>query len=305
MNQIVQIMNLRKSYAGQPAVRDVSLNVAQGQMLALLGPNGAGKSTTISILCTSLAPDSGTVKIDGLTLGPQNQKIRKQIGVVFQHGVLDDLLTVEQNLFTRGRFYGLRGYELEERIYQTASMTGIENLLNRRYGQLSGGQQRRCDIARALLHLPKLLILDEPTTGLDPEMRYVVWQTIANIRKQTGMTILLTTHYMEEAAIADEIVVLKDGKIAAMGSPAFFKARYAQDHLILLSDQCEPLCRTLAKTGVRYRRVPEGLEVPLANTRGALPILELCQGRFAGFEVQRGSMDDAYLSIIKGGEQPV
>ena len=299
MENIIEVKKLYKSYRGVEAVRGVDITVKKGQFLALLGPNGAGKSSVINILCTSLKADKGSVMVDGLKVGYQDFEIRKRIGVVFQNGVLDDLLTVEENLYTRGRFYGYRGYEMQSRIAQTAGMTGIADLLNRPYGKLSGGQKRRCDIARALLHSPKILLLDEPTTGLDPQMRKGVWDTVFTIKQKTGMTILLTTHYMEEAAKADEIVIMKDGRVLLKSSPDKIKSMYAQDSLVLFSDKPDMLQVMLSRRGMRYRMRGEGIEIPLKKTTDALAILEFCRGRYSDFEVQRGSMDDAYLKVME------
>ncbi len=299
MQNIIEIRDLYKSYRGQEAVKGVSFQVKKGQFLALLGPNGAGKSSIINILCTSLKADKGSVLVDGLKVGYQDFEIRKRIGVVFQNGVLDDLLTVEENLYTRGRFYGYRGYEMKNRVIDIAKMTGITELLKRSYGKLSGGQKRRCDIARALLHMPKILLLDEPTTGLDPQMRSAIWETVFRIKERTGMTILLTTHYMEEAAKADEIVIVKDGRVILRDSPDAIKNVYAQDSLVFFSDTTELLRSLLDRRGVRYRMRGEGIEIPLKKTTDALVILEFCQGRFRDFEVLRGSMDNAYLKVIE------
>lgn len=299
MKNIIEIRDLYKSYRGQEAVKGVSITVEKGQFLALLGPNGAGKSSIINILCTCLKADRGIVLVDGLRVGYQDFEIRKHIGVVFQNGVLDDLLTVEENLYTRGRFYGYRGYEMKSRVTDIAQITGITELLKRPYGKLSGGQKRRCDIARALLHMPKILLLDEPTTGLDPQMRSAIWKTVLGIKERMGMTILLTTHYMEEAAKADEIVIVKDGRVILRDSPDAIKSTYAQDSLVFFSDTTELLQSLLDRRGVRYRMRGEGIEIPLKKTMDALAILELCRGRFRDFEVIRGNMDDAYLKVIE------
>ena len=299
MENIIEVKKLYKSYRGVEAVRGVDITVKKGQFLALLGPNGAGKSSVINILCTSLKADKGSVMVDGLKVGYQDFEIRKRIGVVFQNGVLDDLLTVEENLYTRGRFYGYRGYEMQSRIAQTAGMTGIADLLNRPYGKLSGGQKRRCDIARALLHSPKILLLDEPTTGLDPQMRKGVWDTVLTIKEKTGMTILLTTHYMEEAAKADEIVIMKEGKVLLISSPDKIRGTYAQDSLVIFSDKPAIVQAMLLRRGMRYQMRGEGIEIPLKKTTDALAILEMCRGRYSDFEVQRGSMDDAYLKVME------
>lgn len=299
MKNIIEIRDLYKSYRGQEAVKGVSIAVEKGQFLALLGPNGAGKSSIINILCTCLKADRGTILVDGLKVGYQDFEIRKRIGVVFQNGVLDDLLTVEENLYTRGRFYGYRGYEMKSRVTDIAKMTGITELLKRPYGKLSGGQKRRCDIARALLHLPQILLLDEPTTGLDPQMRSAIWETVIHIKEQTGMTILLTTHYMDEAAKADEIVIVKDGRVILRDSPDAIKSTYAQDSLVFFSDTTELLRSLLDRRGVRYRMRGERIEIPLKKTTDALVILEFCRGRFREFEVLRGNMDNAYLKVIE------
>ena len=299
MEEIICVKELWKSYHGKEAVKGIDFSVKRGQFFALLGPNGAGKSSTVNILCTSIKPDSGTVMIDGLKLGSRNFEIRKKIGVVFQNGVLDELLTVEENLYTRGRFYGLKGYPLKQRIKETASLTGIADLLDRPYGKLSGGQKRRCDIARALLHQPKILLLDEPTTGLDPKIRSAIWDTIYAIKDRTGMTLFLTTHYMEEAAKADHIVILKSGQIALEGTPYDLKKRFSKDNLFLFSHRCELLKGILNRKGIAYEQRENGLRIPLSHTLDALPVLEACRGRFTDFEVQRGSMDDAYLSVIE------
>ena len=301
MENSIEIKDLYKSYRGQEAVKGVSFTVKKGQFVALLGPNGAGKTSIINILCTCLKADSGRVLIDGLKVGYQDFEIRKQIGVVFQNGVLDDLLTVEENLYTRGRFYGYRGYEMENRIASIADMTGITELVKRPYGKLSGGQKRRCDIARALLHFPKILLLDEPTTGLDPQMRAAIWETIFRIKEKTGMTILLTTHYMEEAAKADEIIIMKEGKLVLKSSPDRIKEVYATDSLVLFSNTLHLLKGILDRRGMRYVTKGEGLEIELKKTTDAIPILELCRERYSGFEVLRGSMDDAYLKVIERG----
>lgn len=299
MEEIICVKDLWKSYHGKEAVKGINFSIKTGQFFALLGPNGAGKSSTVNILCTSIKPDNGTVIIDGLKLGSRDFEIRKKIGVVFQNGVLDELLTVEENLYTRGRFYGLKGYSLKQRMKETANLTGIEDLLDRPYGKLSGGQKRRCDIARALLHLPKILLLDEPTTGLDPKMRSSIWETIHAIKERTGMTLFLTTHYMEEAAKADHIVILKSGQIALEGTPDDLKKRFSKDNLFLFSQRCELLKGILDRKKIVYEQRKSGLRIPLSNTLDALSILELCRGRFDAFEVQRGSMDDAYLSVIE------
>ena len=216
---MIEVKNLTKVYDGVPAVDGVSFSIYKGQLVAMLGPNGAGKSSVINILCTSSNFDGGSVYINDLRLGEKNGRIRKNIGVVFQNGVLDERLTIRENLCVRGNFYGIRGNQFEETMNETAKMTGITDILDKYYGKLSGGQKRRCDIARALIHKPKILFLDEPTSGLDPEIRENIWDTIDNIRYKNNMTILMTTHYMDEAKRADRIITMKKGRVTFDGVP--------------------------------------------------------------------------------------
>ncbi len=237
MSKILQVSELSKSYGRNVAVDNVSFSVEQGEMLALLGPNGAGKSTIVNILSTLMRIDGGKISIDGMTLGRNKKNIRKRIGVVFQNGMLDEMLTVEENICMRAHLYGLKGERLRRQVMEACKMARLEELMRRPYGQLSGGQKRRCDIARALVHRPKLLILDEPTAGLDPEMRVAIWQFIQTIRQQTDVSILMTTHYMDEAEKADRIIIMKRGRIAAEGTPEDLRQKFTDDSLRLLEEK--------------------------------------------------------------------
>lgn len=280
MNEcIIEVSGLKKSYGAVPAVNGITFSVCKGQLAALLGPNGAGKSTVVNILSTIIGFDEGSVIIAGEDISRNGRKTRKNIGVVFQNGVLDERLTVYENLRVRGDFYGVRGKQLNGHIEEAAEMTGIQEIMDRFYGTLSGGQKRRCDIARALLHSPKILFLDEPTAGLDPHMRNSIWDTIDIIRQRTGMTVMMTTHYMEEAAAADNILVMKKGDIVFDGSPYRLKEMFSKDQLILyLAHKTE--------------------KITLSDTKDALRILEEQKGRYDSFEVIKGSMDAAYMAVI-------
>lgn len=226
MTNMIEINNLKKSYGQLQAVNDLSFVLTKGELLSLLGPNGAGKSTTIDILCTMLKQDNGKVKINGLSLGKDDIKIRQNIGVVFQDSVLDPLLTGRENLEIRAGFYFKKRADKQQAAHESALAAEAMEFIDRPYGKLSGGQRRRIDIARSLLNKPDLLFLDEPTTGLDPVARQSVWMMILQLRKQRGMSILLTTHYMEEAAVSDTIIMLDHGAIAAQGSPQKLKETY-------------------------------------------------------------------------------
>ena len=185
MNKAIEVKGLKKSYGRVEAVKGIDFYAEEGKLFAFLGPNGAGKSTTIDIVCTFLKPDEGEVIVDGLVLGQSDAEIRKRIGAVFQDGLLDKRLTIAENLKARGGFYGLKGKALAQAVETTAELCGVSEFLKRPYGKLSGGQRRRCDIARALVHTPKILFLDEPTTGLDPQTRKNIWETIGKIQKET------------------------------------------------------------------------------------------------------------------------
>ncbi|GGH23314.1 ABC transporter ATP-binding protein [Paenibacillus segetis] len=297
MKPIIEVTNLSKSYGKLQAVKDISFYVERGKMFAFLGPNGAGKSTTIDIICTFLQPDSGSIIIDGYQLGKDDDKIRSVIGAVFQDGLLDSLLTVEENMKIRGGFYGAKGTTLADAVRKAAEAAGVMEFLKRPYGNLSGGQRRRADIARALVHTPAILILDEPTTGLDPQTRKNVWEIIKKLQKENNMTVFLTTHYMEEAADADYVVVIDNGSIAAKGTPSELKNRYASDQLNLFAGDTQTLTEFLTDSHIEFTQKVDKITINIPSTLDALPILEQCKPYITGFEVLNGTMDDAFIGI--------
>lgn len=297
MEKIIEVKGLKKSYGSIEAVKGIDFYVEKGKLFAFLGPNGAGKTTTIDIICTFLNQDAGEVKVDNFTVGKDDYKIQSVIGAVFQDGVLDDLLTIEENLKVRGGFYGLHGKKLDEAVKHTAEVTGVTDLLKRPYGKLSGGQKRRCDIARALINTPKILFLDEPTTGLDPQTRKSVWDTILNLQKQSNMTIFLTTHYMEEAAAADYVIIIDDGQISAKGTPSELREEYSNDKLILSCDDTNSVAAKLEEMGYEYKVSSDTLGLIIPTTMDALPIIESLKDDIRSFEVIKGTMDDAFISI--------
>ncbi len=297
MEKMIEVHGLVKSYGNVKAVRGIDFYVEKGKLFAFLGPNGAGKSTTIEILSTALKADEGEVVINGHALGQEDSKIRSAIGVVFQGHLLDDLLTVRENLLTRGSFYGLAGSDLHEAVVQAAEATEALDFLDRPYGKLSGGQRRRADIARALVNRPQILFLDEPTTGLDAQTRRNVWGCIRKLQEETGMTVFLTTHYMEEAAKADYVIVIDHGEIAAKGTPAQLKARYATDQLRLHVAHRKELTYVLEELSLSYEEQADIITIAIASTLDALPIIERCREHISGFEVLQGTMDDAFIGI--------
>lgn len=294
---IIKVSHLSKAYGKVKAVEDISFYVEAGKLFAFLGPNGAGKSTTINTICTFLKPDDGEVTVNGCRLGREDDGIRKSIGVVFQENLLDGLLTVEENLLLRGSLYGMEKKELKEAVKRTVQVTELDSFLKRPYGKLSGGQRRRADIARALIHTPEILFLDEPTTGLDPQTRKNVWDTIKRLQKERGMTVFLTTHYMEEAEEADYCIVVDDGRIAAKGTPFELKERYTADRLLLKGKEPERLKAVLERRKTAYIRKAELFEIRLADTMGALPLLNEFQDYIKDFSVIKGSMDDVFIGI--------
>lgn len=297
MERIIGVEGLAKSYGTVRAVKGIHFWLDRGKLFAFLGPNGAGKSTTIDILCTILKPDAGEVVIDGHQLGKEDAAIRASIGVVFQEHLLDELLTVEENIRARGSFYKKSGKSLDEAVRFAARAAEAEELLKRRYGTLSGGQKRRADIARALVNTPKILFLDEPTTGLDPQTRRSVWNCVRSLQRDTGMTVFLTTHYMEEAAEADFVIVIDDGEVVARGTPTALKEQYASDRLKLYPLDEAGLAAALSSVGRPFMKISDSLVVKLGATMEALPILDVIQPYIRGFEVLNGTMDDAFIGI--------
>lgn len=299
MSKVIEVKQIMKSYGDVRAVQGLDFYVEEGTLFAFLGPNGAGKSTTIDIICTLLAPDSGEVKINGYTVGKEDDRIRSSIGVVFQDSVLDALLTVRENLYTRGKMYGLSRAELKQAVERAAQYADVTEFIDRPYGKLSGGQRRRADIARALIHTPKILFLDEPTTGLDPQTRKSVWNIIQKLQHEHGMTVFLTTHCMEEAANADYVTIVDHGKVAAKGTPAQLKEQFSSDYLRMnpVSGEEQAVMEQLNSMSVHYSFVNGTFHVRLNTTLHALPILQACAAMISSFEVVCGTMDDVFIEI--------
>ncbi|MBE7064407.1 MAG: ABC transporter ATP-binding protein [Ruminococcaceae bacterium] len=299
---IIDIKNLNKSFSEVKAVQDLSFVVKEGELFAFLGVNGAGKSTTISIICGQLAKDSGEVFVCGDNIDKGIANITKELGVVFQNSVLDASLSVKDNLQSRAALYGIKGTAFKERLAELAKLLDFEDLLGRTVGKLSGGQRRRIDIARALLHRPRILILDEPTTGLDPQTRKLLWNTIESLRKDENMTVFLTTHYMEEAAGADYVIILDSGKIVAKGTPLELKNTYTGDFITLYNVTDEQI----EKLGLEYEKVRDGIIVSVPNTAAATQLIIEHPEIFTDYEITKGKMDDIFLAVtgkkLTGGE---
>lgn len=297
MNKIIEVNNLRKNYGKVTAVKDISFYVEQGKLFSFLGPNGAGKSTTIDTLCTLMEPSGGEVTINGLDLRRDSHAIRQMIGVVFQDSVLDALLTVRENLAIRAGLYTSDKARIKNAIYEAVSAAELHEFIDRPYGKLSGGQRRRADIARALINTPKILFLDEPTTGLDPQTRKSIWNTIRQLQTKTGMTVFLTTHYMEEAAESDYVIVIDHGEIAAKGTPSELKTLYATDALRLSVADETALRQAMRELSLEFSVAAGEFIVKLPNTLAAIPIINRCQSCISSFQVLQGTMDDVFIGI--------
>jgi multidrug/hemolysin transport system ATP-binding protein len=292
---IIDISHLSKSFGEVKAVQDLSFRVKEGEFFAFLGVNGAGKSTTISVICGQLQKDEGEVLVCGKNIETGMNDIRRRIGVVFQESALDKVLTVRDNLECRAALYGIRGKEFEKRLSELCGLLEIKDLLGRTLGKLSGGQRRRIDIARALLHSPELLILDEPTTGLDPQTRSLIWSVVGSLREKKGLTVFLTTHYMEEATPADYVVIIDGGRIAAEGTPLELKNRYTGDQITLYGVS-EETARAAAG-GRKLTALRDGFAIEVKDTAEATELIVENRDIFRDYEVTKGGMDSVFLAV--------
>ncbi len=293
MDDIIRIDGLEKRFGEVHAVNNLSFRVKRGELFAFLGVNGAGKSTTISIMCGLLEKDDGNVEICGKNVGTDMREIAKKLGVVFQNSALDARLSVRDNLVSRAALYGIYGAEAKKRIDELAEKLCFKDLMTRTVGKLSGGQRRRIDVARALLHKPEVLILDEPTTGLDPQTRKTLWGVIRDLRLHDGMTVFLTTHYMEESTDADYVIILDSGKIAAEGTPLELKNRYTGDFVTVYNADEQ----TIKDLGFPYEKIRDAFRISVKNTAEARDLIIKPPAVFSDFEITKGKMDDVFLAV--------
>lgn len=300
---VIEINHLTKSFGDVKAVNDLSFKVKKGELFAFLGINGAGKSTTLSIMCGQLKRDGGTVKVNGKDIDTQLAAIKSELGVVFQNSVLDAPLSVKDNLKYRAALYGITGAAFTKRLDDLTQLLNLEDILRRPVGKLSGGQRRRVDVARAILHEPEILILDEPTTGLDPQTRKTLWNVIDDARRNRSMTVLLTTHYMEEAADADYVIIIDKGAISAEGTPLELKNNYTGDFITLYGateEDIKPL-------NLPYEAIRDAYRLSIPNTAAATKLIQDYPHLFVDYEITKGKMDDVFLSVtgkkLIGGEK--
>ena len=302
MTELIQIEHLQKHFGDVHAVNDLSFKVKKGELFAFLGVNGAGKSTTINILCGQLKKDGGSVEICGTDIDRDPDTVKRSLGVVFQNSVLDKELSVKDNLESRAALYGIHGAAFKNRLAELAQLLDFEDLLRRPVGNLSGGQRRRIDIARALFHEPEILILDEPTTGLDPQTRSLLWAVVDRLRREKNMTVFLTTHYMEEAADADYVVILDHGRIAAEGTPLQLKNSYTGDFITIYGIDED----SVKSLGAPYKSIRDAYRVRVQDTAAATQLIIEHPEFFRDYEITKGKMDDVFLAVtgkvLEGGE---
>lgn len=297
MEKIIEVKGIKKKFGDVEAVKGIDFYVEKGTFFAFLGPNGAGKSTTINMLCTLINPDEGSIQISGFDVVKESDKVRKNIGVVFQESLLDPILTVRENLKLRAGFYYHDKRRINEAVEEAANIVDVKEFIDRPYGKLSGGQRRRADIARALVNTPKILFMDEPTTGLDPQTRKHLWETVIKLQKDEDMTIVLTTHYMEEAAEADYVVIIDRGQISTQGTPYSLKEEYSGEFLKLAAENHVKLEKILAEENLLWDKNGEIYVIKLKSTKDAIDILYGIKDAIDSFEVIHGNMDDVFINV--------
>lgn len=297
MKPIIEVKNFTKKYGNFLAVDNISFTVEQGSVFAFLGPNGAGKSTTINTLCTIFEKTSGTLLIDSKDVSTQKDEVRASIGVVFQDSTLDSKMTIEENLKMHCVFYNIPRKEVEERLHFVLTLVDLLNERRKLVGALSGGMKRRVEIARGLIHYPKVLFLDEPTTGLDPQTRAHIWEYILKLQKERNITIFLTTHYMEEAEICNKIAIIDGGKIVAHDTPYALKKEFTKDKAYINAKNEMELEYMLKKYELEYVKKKGYYKVDAENTNLLLQFLSFQKDNITDIEIKKGTFNDVFIEI--------
>jgi len=295
MNKIIEINNLHKSFGNVEAVNGIDFYVEAGSLFAFLGQNGAGKSTTINVILGLLKLDRGNVDYEAFG---SFEAFKQSIGVVFQNNVFDDNLSVEENLLLYGELYMRNAKAAKKRFSEICDLFSLEKYSKQRFKTLSGGQKRKAEIARALFNTPRMLFLDEPTTGLDPKTRAEVWDILNAIRHKSGMTIFLTTHYMEETSNADKVVIIHKGQHVCEGSPAELKAKYSHDKLCITPHNPQVLEKHLSECGFDFKKVTDTYIVKMQGAAKSIELLYTLKDNIRFFESIKGSMDDVFLNAV-------
>jgi ABC-2 type transport system ATP-binding protein len=292
----VEVVSLCKRYGTVQAVRDVSFCVQRGEVFAFLGPNGAGKTTTVRMLCTLTRPGGGRARVAGFDVARQPRAVRRRIGLVFQEPTLDDRLTAEQNLRFHAVLYHVPPVQVEQRIDRVLRLVALQDRRHDLVSTFSGGMARRLEIARGMLHTPVVLFLDEPTVGLDPQTRILVWEDVLRLRRDEQMTIFLTTHYMDEAEYADRLAIIDHGQIVATGTPDELKRRVGADTVELVTADNQAAAARLQAAGLRVRGGPEQLVVFAEDGEALVPrLIETAAVRVRTVHVHRPTLDDVFL----------
>lgn len=294
---IIEVKNFVKKYGNFTAVKNINFSVDEGSIFAFLGPNGAGKSTTINTLCTIFEKTEGSLTIDGKDVTAQKNEVRSTIGVVFQDSTLDNKMTVDENLKMHCVFYKVPKAEVEERIKFVLTLVDLLQWRKKPVSSLSGGMKRRVEIARGLIHYPKVLFLDEPTTGLDPQTRSHVWEYVLRLQKEKNITIFLTTHYMDEAEICDKVAVMDHGKIIAHDTPFKLKKQYTKDRAYITTKNHTSLEQFFDFRKINYTRKEKFYLVDVGEMSEFLHVLSECRNDISDIEIRKGTLNDVFLEI--------
>jgi ABC-2 type transport system ATP-binding protein len=293
----IEVNNFTKKFGDFTAVDNISFHVEEGSIFAFLGPNGAGKSTTINTLCTIQEKTAGDLKINGNDVSRRQELVRNDIGIVFQDSTLDAKLTIAENLKLHCDFYNVPKSEMPQRLDFVLKLVDLTDWRNSTVGSLSGGMKRRAEIARGLIHFPKVLFLDEPTTGLDPQTRANVWDYIHSLQRQKNITIFLTTHYMEEAEICDKVAIIDHGKIVAYDSPFNLKKQHTTTVMKVQTSRPEDLVRYLAGRSFKYKRDDRLMTIFATNVRDILDITSLFGETIEDIEISKGTLNDVFIAV--------
>lgn len=297
MNSIIRVKNFTKAYGDFVAVDNITFDVEEGTIFAFLGPNGAGKSTTINTLCTIFEKTSGTLLIDGKDVSTKKSDVRSTIGVVFQDSTLDAKMTIEENLIMHSVFYNIPKKEVEDRIQFVLKLVDLLGERKKLVSALSGGMKRRVEIARGLMHYPKVLFLDEPTTGLDPQTRAHIWEYIIKLQKERNITIFLTTHYMEEAEICNKIAIIDGGKIVAHDTPYALKKEFTRDKAFITTKNGSKLEELLADYNLSYVKKEGYYKIDAENSERLLQVISHHKEDITDIEIKKGTFNDVFLEI--------
>jgi len=293
----IEVRNFSKKFGDFTAVDNISFDVEQGTIFAFLGPNGAGKSTTINTLCTIQEKTEGMLKINGNDVSKQKDLVRNDIGIVFQDSTMDGKLTVEENLKLHCDFYKVPKSEVKERIDFVLDLVDIKNRKKSPVDSLSGGMKRRAEIARGLVHFPKVLFLDEPTTGLDPQTRASVWDYIHKLQKQKNITIFLTTHYMDEAEICNQVAIIDGGKIVAHDTPANLKKKYTSTTMKLKTNDTDNLKTYMTERSIKHSVDKDLVTIYATSTADVLDITSTFRESIEDIEINKGTLNDVFIAI--------